>query len=155
MVVHLVFSDQVAEMNERPAATPHCRSDRLGSVRKRFPRHPRATKELAPLVLIHPVAYMQDELCCGACDTFAMGHVIKRLLQLGMPGNILANLLHCLAGRTQALLELEFGLHLGLPQRHLRPTMRVTLASARGHDGEKDHVLELVDDCRLNSVGLG
>src|SRR5437016_2391754 len=75
MVVHLSFSDQVAEMNEGPAVTPHCRSDRLCGVRKRFPRHPRAAKELAALVFIHPVAHVQDKLRCCTCDPFAMGHL--------------------------------------------------------------------------------
>src|SRR5580700_9579054 len=114
MVVHSILRSG-SSVNKGRQTETRCRPDRLSSVGKRSPRHPRTAKELAAPVLIHPVAYMQDELCCGACDPFAMGHVIKRLLQLGMLGNILANLLHGLAGRAQALLELEFGLHLGLP----------------------------------------
>ena len=40
---------------------------------------------------------MEDELRRGASHAFAVRHVVERLLQFGMLGDVLANLVHALA----------------------------------------------------------
>ena len=45
-------------------------------------------------------------------------------------------------------------LTLASPKRHLHAAVGVDLALARGFDGQENHVLEFVDDRRLDAVGL-
>src|SRR5262249_39709598 len=71
-----------------------------------------------------------------------------------MLSDVFTNVVHALTRRLQALLELALGFYLGLAERHLYAAMSVNFAFARRFDGQENHVLELIHDRRLHSVGL-
>ena len=80
--------------------------------------------------------------------------MIEGSLQLRVLGDIVSDLLETLARRTEALLELSFGLYFGFSKSHLHTAMGVDLSFARGFDRQENHVLEFVDDGGLDSIGL-
>ena len=55
---------------------------------------------------------------------------------------------------SSTLFEFDACPHLRFRQRHLHPAVGVDLSFAGGFDRKKNHVLEAVDDRRLDSVGL-
>src|SRR5579864_7075409 len=139
-------------MRDRQRLLRRRRLDRSGSVGKRNAGNARATPQAAALV--HPVVHMQDELRRRAGDPFAMRYVIERPLEFRMLGDIFANFVQALARGLQTLFELSLRFYLGLAQRHLHTAVRVDLSLTRGLDGKENHVLELVDDGGLNTIGL-
>src|ERR1700756_737245 len=129
---------------ESPLVSRHCRSG--------LDAHSRTLPEAR--VFIDPLAHVQHELRRGSGYSLAVRHVIERALQFGMLVDVLANLAHGLAGRLEAFFELGLGFNFCLPERHLHAAVCVDLAFAGSLDRKEDHVLELVDDRRLHTIGL-